>query len=1130
MPAPAPEREHPASPPGVRLSVSLGPGSGLEDPVDRRDHQHGEQRRAEQPEQQRDRQPLEDRVGEDHHRADHRRDRGEQDRLEPDRPRLDQHVDVRLALVIAVADEVHQQDRVAHDDARQRDEADHRGRRERRVEDQVAEHDAEEGQRDRRQDDERQPERAELRHHEDVDPKERHAEGRAHVAEGDPGHFPFAVPQQRHVALVVGLAMQRHHGLLARRPVDLVERRVDRDHAVKRCLEGAGKIRRHHLRLAAVVAEDREGGFFLLHLHHVAQLDHAARARKHVRRDRRRQRRLVHHPVALRSRHHDRQRRALVAAVRIADRGRAVQQAERVEDIAFLDRVELEIVRVHRGAQPAGLGAEAVIDIDDEGHPFEGHADFRGCGAPGLGIGAIDLGQQRRHHRGPGRWFDRLQAGALRQVELRDPLTHIKGDLMRAAVAVGLVRQVDLYVALIRVFAQVVMPHQPVEVERRRGAGVGLHRDHLGQLRHHLGHLLRHRIRRLDRGALGQVDHHAQLRLVVEGQEFHRDVLGVEEPERAEAEHDRRDQEGPGGALGAQHRPRHPLVERAQLAAGVMARPLGMRGHVGAPRDLHHQPGRDDHRDEKGKDHRRRGDRGNGRHVGAHQATDEQHRQQRRDHGQRGDDGRVADLGHRLDRLRDAGARGLHRPVPRDVLDHHDRVVDEDADREDQREEADAVQREAHDVRGKQRQQDRHRNDDRHHDAFPPADREEDKRDDRHRGEAEVEQELVRLLVRGLAIVAGDLHLDRRRDQRAFKLVHTFEDLLAHHHGIRPGTLRDRHRHRRAAVERAVLAGDIGHDVVRGVADIGDLRHVGHIDRARVASGQQKPRDLGRRGQRLAGDEVDLFALVAQLAGVEGAVCLLDLVRQLLQRDAIHRKLLGIGLDPDRLGRLADDIGQTDIVDLRHLGLQLARDAGQVVRADLLAGLAREGQRHDRHVVDATADDDRLVDAGGDAVHVRLDLLVHAQDRRVRGGADDEARHHQRRIVRGLRIDVLDLVDALDDGLHRLGHELHRILGLQARSLQMDVDHRHGNLRLFLARQRDQRDQTDGERRKDNQRRQRRLDESPRQPAGNAEAMLGNAERMRLVGDLVLAHSVTTSSPPVSPVMISTMSVPFSMR
>jgi hypothetical protein len=63
--------------------------------VDRRDDQHGQQRRRGQAEQQRDRQPLEDRVGQDHRRADHRRERRQQDRLEADGAGLEQHVGQR---------------------------------------------------------------------------------------------------------------------------------------------------------------------------------------------------------------------------------------------------------------------------------------------------------------------------------------------------------------------------------------------------------------------------------------------------------------------------------------------------------------------------------------------------------------------------------------------------------------------------------------------------------------------------------------------------------------------------------------------------------------------------------------------------------------------------------------------------------------------------------------------------------------------------------------------------------------------------------------------------------------------------------------------------------------------------
>ena len=42
---------------------------------------------------------------------------------------------------------------------------------------------------------------AELRHDQNIDAEDRHAEGRAHVAEGDVGDLPFAVPEQRRLRL-----------------------------------------------------------------------------------------------------------------------------------------------------------------------------------------------------------------------------------------------------------------------------------------------------------------------------------------------------------------------------------------------------------------------------------------------------------------------------------------------------------------------------------------------------------------------------------------------------------------------------------------------------------------------------------------------------------------------------------------------------------------------------------------------------------------------------------------------------------------------------------------------------------------------------------------------------------------
>ena len=104
--------------------------------------------------------------------------------------------------------------------------------------------------------------------------------------------------------------------------------------------------------------------------------------------------------------------------------------------------------------------------------------------------------------------------------------------------------------------------------------------------------------------------------------------------------------------------------------------------------------------------------------------------------------------------------------MPGDVLDHHDGVVDQDADREDQREQADAVDRVAHQPGGEQRQQDRRRD----HDETTTPSRQPIAKlissDDRQRRERQVEQQLVGLLVRGLAVVARDRDVEAVGDER----------------------------------------------------------------------------------------------------------------------------------------------------------------------------------------------------------------------------------------------------------------------------------------------------------------------------------------------------------------------------
>jgi len=102
------------------------------------------------------------------------------------------------------------------------------------------------------------------------------------------------------------------------------------------------------------------------------------------------------------------------------------------------------------------------------------------------------------------------------------------------------------------------------------------------------------------------------------------------------------------------------------------------------------QPGGKDKGRKQGDQHGGRAQGRDGRHVRAHHAADEPHGQQRGDDGEGRQDGGVAHLGHGIH-------RGIYiclallQPAPIDVLHHHDGIVHQDTDGEDQGEQADTI-------------------------------------------------------------------------------------------------------------------------------------------------------------------------------------------------------------------------------------------------------------------------------------------------------------------------------------------------------------------------------------------------------------------------------------------------------
>ncbi len=141
----------------------------------------------------------------------------------------------------------------------------------------------------------------------------------------------------------------------------------------------------------------------------------------------------------------------------------------------------------------------------------------------------------------------------------------------------------ELQVAQFWRLAHVIVPHQAVEVERRRGSGIGLHRAQFRQRARNTRDSEQRTLGILQAAALRQVELHRQLGLVVEGQQLDRDAFGVEQRaggDRGEAD---TDQEDPGARPRAQQRRSNGAVDASEPAfmmrRQVMVETRRSRGH-----------------------------------------------------------------------------------------------------------------------------------------------------------------------------------------------------------------------------------------------------------------------------------------------------------------------------------------------------------------------------------------------------------------------------------------------------------------------------------------------------------------------------------------------------------------------
>ncbi len=369
------------------------------------------------------------------------------------------------------------------------------------------------------------------------------------------------------------------------------------------------------------------------------------------------------------------------------------------------------------------------------------------------------------------------------------------------------------------------------------------------------------------------------------------------------------------------------------------------RGVDVPPQQAECQVRRDDERHRERRQHRRRGADRDGPHVRSHHPGDERHREDRRDHGERRQDGGIADFVDPLDcRLLRGGLRSLQVAV--DVLDHHNGVVDENADREDQCEERDAVEGVAQQIVGEQRQRQCHRHRDQYHHRLADTEEDPDQRGDGKGRDEQMEHQLARLVRRGPAVVPGHVDDDRPGNQSPARGVDLGQDAPGDIRRVRARTLgQGEGDGRRAAAGVDLL------DVLRHVGGpFGDRCDAAEIDRFSASRGDDHlPGVVGGADRRAGTHQPDLvvggeFTGIAARRGVVQRTC------HLAGGHAVCGQPGGIEADPQCRRFAADDRSAGDIRDGAHLVLDAKHHLAEAIGIE---PAAMKGEGEDRYVVDA---------------------------------------------------------------------------------------------------------------------------------------------------------------------------------
>ncbi len=429
--------------------------------------------------------------------------------------------------------------------------------------------------------------------------------------------------------------------------------------------------------------------------------------------------------------------------------------------------------------------------------------------------------------------------------------------------------------------------------------------------------------------------------------------------------------------------------------------------------------------------------------------------------------------------------------MPHDILDHHDCVIHQDADAEDECEQGDAIDGVAEKVEDRHGERQRHRNRQEHNARLAPPEEQRDQQRDGKCGEQQVFEQFVGLRLGRVAVVARRGHVHIVGDLHALHLIDALERRIGNVGGVGPLALGEGDGDGGILLRRLLSAGTDGgraeEHIVGGIGGPVEnlIGNIAQIHRTAMIDSNDYGLEVLPAGEQVPGVDANLAVILGEAAGLQAGVCGLQTACNGERRLSICIQLGGIEHHPHGAWKPTDDGTLRDVGNLLQIVLNLVGDGAQLVAVVVLAP---QGQRENRHIVDGTRLDDRLRHARRNLIEVRIELAVDLDECVFLGRADQETHNHQAHSRARSGVDVFDPGDLVHEPLDGQSDAFLHLRGRGSRHGCGDVQHRHQDLRIFLARDDGDREDSERQRGHHKERRQLGVEKGVRQTSGHAQA------------------------------------------